>query len=266
MRKRERGWAASLTRATALGCVLSSCSAPVSSDLPEAEANRAVVALEAQGVAAEKERDPESENRFRVMVARDEAAAAAAILNREALPSAAAPGILESLGEGSVVPSRMAEHARLLAGISGELETTLRAVDGVVSARVHLAAPERSPLDTESLLKPSASVLIRHRGAAPPIAPAEVQRLVAGAVPGLEPPAVSVVVATAAPGARPAEKQLSRVGPITVTKASLGPLRAAVAGAVLLNLVLLGLVLLLWSKMRRAEQTLGEVRAQAEPR
>jgi type III secretion protein J len=243
------------------------CSSAVASDLPESEANRALVALESRGVAAEKERDPETENRFRVLVARDEAAAAAAVLSQEAVPSRDNPGVLQSLGSGSMVPSRLAEHARLLTGISGELEQSLQAIDGVVSARVHLASPERSPLDPEQEpAKPSASVLLRHRGAQPPLASSEVQRLVAGAVPGLEPQAVSVVASTAAAVARPADRELRRVGPITVTRASLSPLRAVAGGAVLLNLLLLAAVLLLWSKVRRTEQALGRARGpETEP-
>lgn len=238
------------------------CTSAVANNLPEGEANRAVVALESQGVSAEKERDPEAEGRFRVTVGRDEAAVAAGVLAQEALPSRENPGVLQSLGAGSMVPSRLAEHARLLTGISGELEQSLAAIDGVVSARVHLAAPERSPLDSdETPIKPSASVLIRHRGANAPLAVTEVQRLVAGAVPGLQPGDVSVVASPAPASARPADKELRRVGPITVTRASLSPLRAVAAGAVVLNLALLIAVLLLWSKVRRTEQALGQARA-----
>jgi type III secretion protein J len=243
------------------GLAVAGCTTAVASDLPETEANRAVVALETHGVSAEKERDPETEGRFRVLVGRDEAAAAAGVLSQEALPSRENPGVLQSLGNASMVPSRLAEHARLLSGISGELEQSLQAVDGVVSARVHLAAPERSPLDEEAPTKPSASVLIRHRGAAPPLAASDVQRLVAGAVPGLAPADVSVVSTPAPSSARPADKELRRVGPITVTRASLSPLRFVAAGAVLLNLALLGAVLLLWSKVRRTEDALGQARA-----
>lgn len=262
---RDRGgkqlwrWATSLGLWLALGAA--GCSTPVASDLPEPEANRAVVALEGHGVSAEKERDPEAEGRFRVTVGRDEAAAAASVLSQEAVPGRENPGILQSLGSGSMVPSRLAEHARLLAGISGELEHSLQAVDGIVSARVHLAAPERSPLDEDEPSRPSASVLLRHRGVAPPLAVSDVQRLVAGAVPGLAPSDVSVVSSLAPASARPADKELRRVGPITVTRASLSPLRLVAGGAVLLNLALLGAVLLLWSKVRRTEDALGQARA-----
>jgi type III secretion protein J len=245
---------------TVLGCA--GCTTAVASDLAEAQANRAVVALEAHGVSAEKERDPETEGRFRVTVGRDEAAAAASVLSQEAVPGRENPGILQSLGSGSMVPSRLSEHARLLSGISGELEQSLQAVDGVVSARVHLAAPEHNPLDEADPARPSASVLLRHRGAAPPLATSDVQRLVAGAVPGLAPTDVSVVASTAAASARPADKELRRVGPITVTRGSLSPLRFVAAGAVALNLALLVAVLLLWTKMRRTEDALGQARTE----
>lgn len=241
--------------------LLGACNAPVASNLPEVEANRAVVALEQHGLSAEKERDPEAEGRYRVSVGRDEAAAAAGVLAQEAVPSRENPGVLQSLGGGSMVPSRLAEHARLLSGIAGELEQSLQAVDGVVSARVHLAAPEQSPLDDAPPTKPSASVLLRHRGASAPLAASDVQRLVAGAVAGLSPADVSVVSTPAPASARPPERELRRVGPITVTRGSLSPLRFVAAGAVLLNLALLGAVLLLWSKVRRTEDALGQARA-----
>jgi len=261
---RERGGQqqrrrAALLLVAALGA--SGCTTAVASDLPESQANRAVVALESHGVSAEKERDPETEGRFRVTVGRDEAAAAASVLSQESVPGRENPGILQSLGTGSMVPSRLSEHARLLSGISGELEQSLQAVDGVVSARVHLAAPEHSPLDEADPAKPSASVLIRHRGAAPPLATSDVQRLVAGAVPGLAPTDVSVVSSTALASARPADKELRRVGPITVTRGSLSPLRFVAAGAVALNLALLVAVLLLWTKVRRSEDARGQARA-----
>jgi type III secretion protein J len=251
---------AALLLALALGPA--ACTTAVANDLPESEANRAVVALEGHGVSAEKERDPETEGRFRVTVGRDEAAQAAGVLSQESVPGRENPGILQSLGSGSMVPSRLAEHARLLSGISGELEQSLQAVDGVVSARVHLAAPEPNPFDDAGPSKPSASVLIRHRGAAPPLAVSDVQRLIAGAVPGLASTDVSVVSSPAPASMRPADKELRRVGPITVTRASLSPLRLVAASAVALNLALLVAVLLLWSKVRRTEDALGQARTE----
>jgi type III secretory pathway lipoprotein EscJ len=104
----------------------------------------------------------------------------------------------------------------------------------------------------------TASVLIRHRGPTPPIAAQEVQRLVAGAIPGLAPEQVSVVMVPAPPRGRPPERQLARLGPLTVTHASLFALRSMIGVVVLLNAALLACVVGLWGRLRRSEQRLQQ--------
>jgi len=244
--------------------LLTACSVPVASDLPEGDANQALVALEKQGIAASKERDPEGEGTFRVLVAQADASAAAAVLAHENLPPRQSPGVLEAVGQSTMVPSRMSEHARLVAGTSGDLERSLRALEGVVSARVHLAVPPRDALALgEHHPETTASVLIRHRGATPPIAPADIQRLVAGAVPGLTPDHVSVVMTPSPSQNRPPDRGLSQFGPLSVAQSSVTPLRLMVGVIVLVNAALIGCMLLLWSRLRRAEAELAEARAGA---
>lgn len=251
--------------AFALAAAAAGCTVPVVTGLDEGDASQAVVALEQSGVASEKERDPDQEGTFRVLVARDEASSALAVLADEGLPPRKAPGVLEALGKGSLVPSRVAEQARLVTGTSDELERSLRGLDGVVSARVHLGVPTRDPLAIEEQAPPAtASVLLRHRGATPPLTQGDVQRLVAGAVPGLDAEQVTVVMLPAPPRPRPAERQLARLGPLTVTRSSLVGLRALVGVAVLVNAALLACVLALWSRLRRTERNLAEARP-AEP-
>jgi type III secretion system YscJ/HrcJ family lipoprotein len=248
--------------ALATGLWLVGCNVPIAAGLDESDANHAVVALEKNGVAADKDRDPESEGRWRVSVARDDASSAAGILSSESLPPPASPGLLDTLGQSSIVPSRASEQAKFVAGVAGELERSLRSLDGVVSVRVHLAVPVQdalAPEETPTL--PSASVLLRHRGAAPPIAASDVQRLVAGAVPGLSPNQVSVVTVPVPTAERPAERELSRFGPVTVTRGSVFPLRGIVGSALLLNLGLLGALVWAWARVRRAESNLAEQRA-----
>jgi type III secretion protein J len=250
-----------MRRGMLFACVIlvTACSVPISAGLDEGDASQAVVALEKSGIAAEKEKDPDHENAYRVVVSRDDAASALGVLSQEGLPPRDAPGVLDALGRGSMVPSRLAEQAKLVAGTSGELERTLRAVDGVVSARVHLAVPPRDPLSLgEQAQSSSASVLLRHRGAAPPIPLSEVQRLVAGAVPGLEASGVSVVMTPAPPRTRLVERELARFGPLTVTRSSMTPLRIVLGVAVLVNAVLLGFLGALWLKVRRLETELVE--------
>lgn len=245
-----------------LACLAAAgCSVPVASSLDDRSATEVVVALEQSGVAAEKERDPETEGAYRVLVARDDASTALAVLADDGLPERPAPGILEALGKGSVVPSRTAEEARLVAGRADELERSLRGLDGVLSARVHLGVPPHDPLALEEKSPPaSASVLIRHRGPTPPLLPSDVQRLVAGAVPGLSAERVTVVMLPAPAHSRPPERELARVGPLTVARTSLFGLRAVIGVAALLNALLLACVAGLWLRLRRTERQLETAR------
>ncbi len=245
--------------------LITACNVPIAVGLDETDANHAVVALEKSGVAADKERDPDSEGRWRVSVARDDASSAAVVLSAESLPPPASPGVLDTLGQGSIVPSRSAEQAKLVVGTSGELERSLRSLDGVISVRVHLAVPVTDSLAPEEApVPPSASVLLRHRGATPPIAAGDVQRLVAGAVPGLAPSQVAVVTLPVPDPPRPQERELARFGPVTVTRSSMLPLRTIIGGAVLLNLAFLAALLWGWSRARRAETGLADQRAEAQ--
>jgi type III secretion protein J len=195
-------------------------------------------------------------------VARDDASAAASVLSQEGLPSRSRPGVLDALGESSIVPSRTAEHAKLVAGTAGELERSLRGIDGILSARVHLAMPLADPLGLEpdETRQASASVLLRHRGATPPIAAAEVQRLIAGAVEGLSHERVSVVVASVPAPPRPPERELARFGPLTVSRTSMLPLRLMVGGVLAVFALLFGVLVALWSKSKKSEAALVEAR------
>lgn len=236
------------------------CSVPVANGLDEPQANRVVVALDHAGIGAEKEADPVSEGRFRVTVERDEAARALAAMREEDLPPPTTPGVLDSMGKGSIVPSQLAEHAQYVAGLSGELERTLRGIDGVLAARVHLSIPERDPLAEGAPVRPTASVLVKHRGATPPIDPNDVRRLVAGAAPGLAAEDVAVVMLPHPVVPLAADRELSHLGPITATRGSIGWLRVGVVVSALAYVALLGAVLGLWSRVRRlrAEATEDE--------
>ncbi|HET9930574.1 MAG TPA: hypothetical protein VFQ35_07800 [Polyangiaceae bacterium] len=238
---------------------------PVAANLEEADANQAVTMLEQSSLSATKERDPEHEGRYRVSVLNADAANAIGLLSRENLPPRSSPGVLEALGQGGVIPSRLAEQARWTAGVAGDLERSLRTLDGVLSARVHLAIPVKEPLEGETAAqKPSASVLIRHRNVTPPIAASEVQRLVAGAVTGLSPEQVNVVM-TPSPASRMVASDAVHLGPLSVSRGAGSVLRASGALVVLLNLVLLAGVFYLWTRLRRSEGALLEARAKLEP-
>ncbi|GEJ55569.1 secretion protein [Anaeromyxobacter diazotrophicus] len=174
--------------------------------LEEGQANQILVALDEDGVRAEKRRDEGSEGAWRVEVERAEAPRAQRLLAERELPRPRPPGFGEVFGKGSVVPTPSEERALYLHALSGELARSVEAIDGVIEARVHLALPPQDLLRAEPAPPPRAAVLVKARpgarGRLEALAPG-LQALVAGAVAGLEPAAVSVVVAEAAPGLPP---------------------------------------------------------------
>src|SRR5688572_30552571 len=97
-------------RAPALLSWLAPCSAPVATDLEEAAANRVVAALGRNGIAADKQRDPEQEGRFSVDVGRADASFALGVMAREELPPEQAPGFSDAFGQSSFIPSRSDEQ------------------------------------------------------------------------------------------------------------------------------------------------------------
>ncbi|BCW88483.1 Flagellar M-ring protein [Alphaproteobacteria bacterium SO-S41] len=85
------------------------------------------------------------------------------------------------------------QNVNRLRALEGELARTIRSLDRIEQARVHLVIPERK-LFTDAAAQPTASIVIRTRGGR--LAPEQVQaiqNLVAGAVEGLTVQRVSVV-------------------------------------------------------------------------
>jgi type III secretion protein J len=212
------------------------CSTPVHHGLDEGAANEMVSALERAGMAASKARDEAGGEVFVVTVARGDAVRALELLRSLGLPRARRNGFGEIYKQASLVPTHTEERARYLEALAGELERTLETVEGVASARVHLVLPEPDPLATDGKPRVPAqgAVLLKVRTGPAPIREADVQRLLAGSVPGLSAEAVSVVLTSAPEGPSPSTPALE----------SLGPLRMAPGGRVIL-LAALGIALLL---------------------
>ena len=79
-----------------------------------------------------------------------------------------------------------------LRALEGELARTIRAIDRVQFARVHLVLPER-PLFSRETPEPSASIVVRVRGSLEPAQVRAIRHLVASAVNGLKPQRISIV-------------------------------------------------------------------------
>ncbi|MDQ8728140.1 flagellar basal-body MS-ring/collar protein FliF [Bradyrhizobium sp. LHD-71] len=79
-----------------------------------------------------------------------------------------------------------------LRALEGELARTIRAIDRVQFARVHLVLPER-PLFSRETPEPSASIVLRVRGTLEPAQVRAIRHLAASAVNGLKPQRISIV-------------------------------------------------------------------------
>lgn len=94
----------------------------------------------------------------------------------------------DALGTTSFVQN--INHVRAL---EGELARTIRSIENITSARVHLVLPQRQ-LFSRDERQPSASIAIKTRGAKPNGGQVRaIQNLVASAVPGLESTRVSII-------------------------------------------------------------------------
>jgi flagellar M-ring protein FliF len=79
-----------------------------------------------------------------------------------------------------------------LRALEGELSRTIRSIDRVQAARVHLVLPER-PLFSRDKVDASASIVLKVRGTLEPQQVRAIRHLVASAVNGLKPERVSVI-------------------------------------------------------------------------
>jgi flagellar M-ring protein FliF len=127
-----------------------------------------------------------------IMVARDEVASTRLLLSSKGLPTSGSVGYEifdapNTLGQTDFVQNLNRQRA-----LEGELARTIRGIQGLTSARVHLVLPKRQLFEPEAA-SPTASVFV---GLAGRDLSAEqvvtIRNLVAGAVPGLKADAVTV--------------------------------------------------------------------------
>ena len=160
---------------------------PLFTDLSYEDSAAIVKELERQGVVYELRNDGNT-----VMVPRDRVARLRMSLAGDGLPKGGGIGYeifdkSDALGTTSFV-----QNINNLRALEGELARTIRSLDAVVAARVHLVMPER-PLFSRDKVEPSASIVLKVRGTLEPQQVRAIRHLVASAVNGLKPQRVSIV-------------------------------------------------------------------------
>lgn len=179
--------------------LLAACSARVDlvAAVAEAEANEALAALLEAGVHAEKV--PGKEGMVGIRVDGNQVAKAVEVLKARGLPRERYAGMGDVFKKEGLISSPLEERARYVFALSQELSSTLTRIDGVVTARVHVVLPERSPAGEETTTS-SAAVFIKHRPDAnlDTVQP-QIRRLVTHSIPGLSGERVTLVLVPAAP-------------------------------------------------------------------
>lgn len=174
------------------------------------------------------------------------------VLKENGLPREKDKGMDEVFANPGMIPSATEEKARLLVGLSGEISRTLKSIGGVVDARVHVVLPENSPLlDRKDMAPTTASVLLKYRGAEPPLREEDIKRLVARGVEGLQPDNVAVIFNRVQPKRVPDRNIIPVLGNQEILLASLGLLAFTSIGC-------LGLV----TKMRLQRSSMQKLQQQ----
>jgi flagellar M-ring protein FliF len=160
---------------------------PLFTDLTFEDSAAIVKDLERQGIPFDLKNDGAI-----VMVPKDRVARLRMKLAEAGLPKGGGIGYeifdkSDALGATSFV-----QNINHLRALEGELSRTIRALDRVQGARVHLVLPER-PLFSRDKVEASASIVLKVRGALEPQQVRAIRHLVASAVNGLKPERVSVV-------------------------------------------------------------------------
>lgn len=149
-----------LALALALALSLAGCKVDLYSGLNEQEANEIVAALSAEGIAAAKERV--EGNNWQVQVDEARLSTALDVLRTQGLPHDRYASMGDVFQKQGLVSTPAEERMRYIYAVSQELSQTLRTVDGVVAARVHVVIPANDPL-SDRIRPSSAAVFIKHR-------------------------------------------------------------------------------------------------------
>lgn len=170
-----------------IGRVTAPAMAPLFTELTLDDSARIVRELETQSIPYEIRNDGAT-----IVIPKDKVARIRMRLAETGLPRGGSVGYeifdrTDTLGTTSFVQN--VNHVRAL---EGELSRTIRAIDRIAAARVHLVIPERQ-LFTRDRQEPSASIVLQVRGSLEMSQVRAIRHLVASAVRGLKTERISIV-------------------------------------------------------------------------
>ena len=180
---------------TAMVCTSCDKQEIIAHDLVEREANEILVYLSGQGIEAKKVKQETSGGGgggaalWNISVSAGKKREAMAVLSRAGLPRRQGQSLLQLFKESGLVPSEMQQTIRYQAGLSEQIASVIRKIDGVIDADIQLSFPKEDPLNPEAEKgKVTASVYVKHNGVLNDpnsFLIQKIKELVAGAVPDL---------------------------------------------------------------------------------
>ena len=160
---------------------------PLFTDLSVEDSSSIIKDLERQAIAYQLKNDGAI-----VMVAKDNVARLRMKLAEGGLPKGGGVGYEIFDKSDALGSTTFVQNINHLRALEGELARTIRGLDRVQAARVHLVLPDR-PLFSRDKIEPSASIVLKVRGTLEPQQVRAIRHLVATAVSGLKPERVSVI-------------------------------------------------------------------------
>jgi flagellar M-ring protein FliF len=160
---------------------------PLFTDLSMDDSSSIIKDLERQGISYELRNDGHI-----IMVSKDNVGRLRMKLAENGLPKGGGVGYEIFDKSDALGATTFIQNINHLRALEGELSRTIRSLDRVEAARVHLVLPDR-PLFSRDKIEASASIVLKVSGALQPQQVRAIRHLVASAVTGLKPERISVV-------------------------------------------------------------------------
>jgi len=160
---------------------------PLFTGLDMRDSSAIIKELEGAGVAYEMRGDGSA-----IFVPREQVTRLRMTMAQSGLPMGGGVGYEIFDKTDSLSATNFVQNINQLRALEGELARTIRSIDRVDQARVHLVIPEKALFQRDKQ-EPSASIALKVRGGLEPAQIRAIRHLVASAVEGLKPARVSIV-------------------------------------------------------------------------
>lgn len=228
--------------------VLSSCKVELYSNLTERQANDMLSVLLAGGVDSAKKSLGKS--LYAILVEKSKLAQAVDLLNSEGLPGDQFAEMQDLYKKEGLISSPMEERVRYMFALSQSIAETLTNIDGVLTARVHVAVPEADKF-TGELRPTSASVFIKYQyGINLDASRSEIKRIVESSIEGLDYQRIAVFMTSSVkPNSSTVEHKLVSFGPLNLSRSSVSLLKWLALSVLIIISIMLALIYILCSKL-----------------